>query len=855
MADSQPLDFENSPEHEKLEEQEREEILQEIDKVVAENRLPVSDDLSRLKPQKKGIAFPLLINLFAVAAVLSTFYFSSRMFEQKKETLSVENASYQSAEGRLLEELKKESEEKIKQKDEEIGQIQDELAELDRQSRELAETMDQQIADREAELRAALDAELERERQSLLSQGRSEADIQAELERLEQQRTAEYDRELADFRAETEQAIAEKEEELARAKQLNEELLAEVNSEKEKIQAETRQRETELTAKYEAEKAALAEEAAAAAAEIEQLQRSSAQETLIIDQINGSYDSIFTMMETGNYDLALSAINSLEQLITDPSVATLKAVKNRAETDLNVIDLLRQRIEEQSYKEDVDTKSLAAAADLLLSAREVAKLGDEAYRAGNQAEALDYYTRSLEKIPALRNAWRNLNAIYSESEAGRISGPLQNAEELAAAGELDQAVQKFAGAAAAADAKNPGLLNDAVNRLLETSEQLRLQQQEAASARLAALQTEKDREIEALERQLEQNESDYESSLAQTRSDLEAQIAGLNTLHSEEIASIEADYSDRLAAAENEYRDQLAASEAEYRNELSSAEETYSRQLEDSRNTYETTISEGSADYEDRIAEYESRIAEYEQTIAELEAERDDEIDRLSRLIGERDQENLRLNSENEEINSRLAGLDQQIAELRDSLQQSEAEYSELAAGAEQDSSVQAAKLRTAEQTGFNTGYSQGRYSALQDVISFTSLYTGGTSADSAAGERLASLAENEGLFGQTVQQIQKLAEEGGDSAAVESVVSKQTILIGSISYASGNSVIIEPLTDEQIEVGDSIVIRRKERGKEERYIMSGRITSSTGTRIEAETYPEASGETARSLDLVYISR
>ena len=382
-----------------LEEQEKEEILQEIDGLVASNRLPVSDEMGTLKPQKSGVGFPLVINILAVAAVLSTFYFSNRLFEQKQENLSSDAASYQSAEGRLLQELKKESAAKLEQKEKEIGAIQTELAELDRQSRELAETMDQQISDREAALRKELEAELEQERAKLLSQGKSEADIETELKAIEAQRSAEYDAELAQFRAETEQAIAEKEEELNRAKELNEELLAEVNSEKERIENETRQRESELTAQFEAEKAELAEEAASAAARLEQLTANQERETLVIDQINGSYETIFTLINSQNYDAALDAIESLKTIIEDPTVSRLKAVSSRSAIDRNIIELLKTRIEEQTYKEDTDTRSLAAAADLLLSAQEIAGRGTAAFNNGNSTDAAEYYTRALEKIP------------------------------------------------------------------------------------------------------------------------------------------------------------------------------------------------------------------------------------------------------------------------------------------------------------------------------------------------------------------------------------------------------------------------------------------------------------------------
>lgn len=768
MGEQQHIDLENTPGHDKLEEQERVEILEEIDKVVDTNRLPISDDMEKLKPTRKGLAFPLLINIFAIAAVLTTIYFSNRMFQQKQENLSLENASYQSAEGKLLEELKRESEEKLNQKDEEIGAIQDELAELDRQSRELAETMDQQIADRETELRLALEEELERERRNLQSQGKTEADIEEELQRIEQERTTEYEAELTAFKNETEQAIAEKEEELTRAKQLNEELLAEVNSEKDRIANETRARESELTAQFEEEKAALAEEAATAAEQLEQLTKKQAQESLMIDQINGSYDNIFSLINNGNYEEALTAISALKQLIENPDVVTLPAVKDRNETDNNMLEMLREKIEEQTYKESADSRSLAAAADLLLSAQEIAQRGATSYAAGNNAEAQDYYTRSLQKIPALRGAWEDLKTISAESEKTRLTELISRGNSLREEGDLEGASEQFAAAASSADAKNPELLKAAVAGLTETAQQLRTGETSERDSAYRRLEDDSRTEIDRLSSSLAQAEKEYQQKLSST----------------------ETGYETRLAEASNEYSD--------------------------------------------------------------LEASKNEEIDRLSRMIGERDQENLRINTESEDKSTELADAKSRIAELETALTDSENRAEEINDSLTEAGNTLASKTAEAAAAGYSSGYAKGRYAAFEDVLYFTS-YISGSSTSQTAEKRITDLAEAESIYAQTVQEITSIAAAGGEDSETDAIRIKQNILIGSISYASGNTIIIEPLTDLVIDDGTEIIIKRKERGRPERYISTGTITSASADRIEADIIPEASGKSVRSLDLVYI--
>lgn len=803
-----------------LEEQEREEILQEIDGLVASNRLPVSEEMEKLKPQKSGVGFPLIINILAVAAVLSTFYFANRMFEQKQETLSNENATYQSAEGKLLEELKKESAAKLEQKEQEIGAIQNELAELDRQSRELASSMEQQIAEREEQLRLELEQELEQERTKLLAQGKSEAAVEAELKDIEQQRLAQFENELADFKAETEKAIAEKEEELARAKQLNQELLAEVNSEKERIQTETLQRETELTAQFEAEKAALAEEAASAEAQLERLTQNQAKEALLIDQINGSYETIFDLIETQKYEPALEALDSLKKLIEDPAVATLKGVSSRSANDRAMIEILKQSIEEDAYKDDTDTKSLAAAADLLLSAQEIAARGTEAFNAGNYGEAEDYYQRSLQKIPSLNQAWKGLEQISKSNEAARLSDLLRKGAELAAAGDFNAASEQYAQAAKSAENLNPDLLGSAIDKILDASEQEVSSRVAAKDAALNELDSAKKAELDKLKKEL----AEAEAAAAESAEQKDAAIEALN-------------------------------------NQL-----------------------------EQKTADYETKLAEADTAVSELEAEKDAEIERLTRLIGERDQQNLSLNAEKEETETELqtsmdelktslaetqealasktaeleeykksaeeakgqlsSASDEQIAELTAQIEEAAAEYDELLKDYNAEKDSLSNKLRASEMTGYTNGLKQGREEAMENILYLASYLDGSAAYDPEAGEKIAELTESDPVFSQAVSKIQDIAEKSSGASAL--AVSRE-ILLGTVSSASGTSIVIEPLIDAEIESGTKLIIKRTQRGRAEEYVTFGFVTSISGSSIRARTDP-AGDDLAKSMDLVYIT-
>ena len=56
-----------STEESTISDEDRADILKEIDKVVDENKIPVSSELFELNPAKKGIFLPFFINIVAVA--------------------------------------------------------------------------------------------------------------------------------------------------------------------------------------------------------------------------------------------------------------------------------------------------------------------------------------------------------------------------------------------------------------------------------------------------------------------------------------------------------------------------------------------------------------------------------------------------------------------------------------------------------------------------------------------------------------------------------------------------------------------------------------------------------------------
>lgn len=411
-------------------EEDRKEILEQIDHVVETNRIPVTGEMFRLKAKRGGGLFPLLMNVILLALAAGVIFYAFRYFETRQASLSEESQGYLSTEGRLIEEMRRESEARLRQKEMEISRISQELDELDRQSRELRQSMEERIESREAELRSRLEAELEAERRRLQARGVSQEDISERLDILEQQRLDEAQDELEEFRAEAQAEIRLREQELAEARVLAEEILEEAGAEREQLRREALEREEELRAQFQTERQELETRSTEAEERLRELTALRERESLVNDQITGAYSSVIEKIREGDIDTALSELDNLREFLNTPNIQTLPAVADRRRVELFIIDNLRENLEAQAAPAETRDASLLDAANLVINAREIVNRGNAAREEGRLEEAERIYTRALETIPEMNAAYTSLRSIEENRTAGAIRGRIEAAEEL-----------------------------------------------------------------------------------------------------------------------------------------------------------------------------------------------------------------------------------------------------------------------------------------------------------------------------------------------------------------------------------------------------------------------------------------
>jgi len=426
--------------------EDQKEILKEIESVATGSRITVTPEVFAVKAARRGILFPVVVNAAAVFVLLGglgTLYF---LFQRGETRLVKEQPGTITAEGKLIEELKKDSEAKLLAKNQQISQIQGRLADIEKQRQDLQANMDAKVRDREAQLRAALAADLEAERARLQTQGLSDQDIAKRLADLEAKKNAESLTQLDVFRAEAEADRKKSEASLqALAVEYNASL-AKANDERQKVLDDSRKREADLQAQL-AQKTREVESAKAQAeAALKSLQSQKEKEDMVAGQLVGLYAVVKSDISARSYPKALASLQAIRDYVTSADVAVLPGLAKRREIDLFIVDSLAGLVQGEIDKSTVDTASLVDAANNIAEVRAKVKEGDALARTGRLAEAEKAYGDALAIIPEIAKVNDYFTKRGKEAESARLealNAGLSRAESLFLAGRYDDMLAAY----------------------------------------------------------------------------------------------------------------------------------------------------------------------------------------------------------------------------------------------------------------------------------------------------------------------------------------------------------------------------------------------------------------------------
>ncbi len=443
------------------------EILSEIDKIAAENKIRVDEDTFRISAQRRGLLLPLLVNLFGLLIALGGVYGLSLYFQEQERTLVSGPSAFQTAENALIEALRRQSEEELAAKEAQIGDIQLRLSRMEAERQSLEANLESEIASRERALRERLNAELSAERQRLLDQGVSEAQLEEELRGFEESRQALFEEELAALEAEAAAERRQLEENLSRLEDEFERQLSALEGERAALQEEVAAREAEIEAQ--AAEALSAQEAQLSEAQgrLSNLAELQERESQVSAQIVGFYSSIRDDIRAAEYDSALERLDALETYLNDPTLQEIPLIQERQATERFVVNSLRQLVEERQSRSE-SSGSVLAAARQIQQVTELVNRGNQAAIDGDSATAESLYVEALNVIPALSEGHEYLLSQRQAGfeaelrradlqEAQRTGAALERARQAAAEQRYQQALAEYQNAVSLLPSDDPGL--------------------------------------------------------------------------------------------------------------------------------------------------------------------------------------------------------------------------------------------------------------------------------------------------------------------------------------------------------------------------------------------------------------
>lgn len=384
--------------------EDRSAILKEIEKVANDNRIVVSVDRLDFTARRNGAIFPILVNVIGLVILTGGVLGLAHLFRTGETRLRQSAEVVVTAESRLIEAIRRETEEQIAAREAEIASIQEQLDSIGSQRARIAVDIDQQLAAREAELRNEFEATLVVERRRLLGLNLSDAEIERRLASFQADQQRAFEARLADARDRSLEQQNALEAELNQLERQYNASLSAADTARRELLAESEGRLSELQQQFEANLAAGEAQLNQAEAQLAELARQREREELVRAQIRGLYADSADAIDAGDFAAARGNLRDLRTLLNEANTLRIEALREQRPVELFLIESLESLV---GYEERF---AAPATIDRLSDAglvQEVSALTERAARAaadGNANEAARLYRAALNVIPAIEES-------------------------------------------------------------------------------------------------------------------------------------------------------------------------------------------------------------------------------------------------------------------------------------------------------------------------------------------------------------------------------------------------------------------------------------------------------------------
>jgi tetratricopeptide (TPR) repeat protein len=412
--------------------EEKRQIADQIDRLMADNRIEVSPENLSYVSRRNGALLPLFSNIAIFAAAIIALLVISLFLNHQENSIAVSGSAILTTESKLIAALKQETDQQLQQRDRAIVDAQNKLSAVSREKEQLRGQADSIIRAREQELKDEFDRTIAAERDRLEKQGTAAASVGQKMKTFEDAEKRRLAPELERARQRAETDLAAKQQALVSAETQYQGELEAARQERLRLQDESRQKEEEL--QKETEKAQQAEgEGTRVGAELARLRNQQDQERLVNDQITAGYAQVNVSLQENRYDQALDGLASLRKILDNDSVAALPAILRRRAVEIFLIGSLEEMIRTRQ------AGTSAEGSSLFKDVTEMVKHGDELSHSGNVQGARAAYEAAIEKIPPLSSAFGKLQDMKNVE----VTSVLRQANVFYQAGNFQATIDRY----------------------------------------------------------------------------------------------------------------------------------------------------------------------------------------------------------------------------------------------------------------------------------------------------------------------------------------------------------------------------------------------------------------------------
>lgn len=393
-------------------EEEKAQILGQIEEAASANRLTADTDA--FLPRKRGILFPVVVNIAAVVLIVGAWFGADAYFQTRQQGLQLKTNKMFSTESKLLAKVLEDSKNQLAAKNQEIDKIKGDMDRIAAEKADLQKSFETRVAGREKALRQELADALAVEKKRLQDSGLGAAEVAQKLKEFEAQKNTEFNNRLETYRSQVQAEIDQRSQAVVALQAKLQSTVTEQETLRKEVEKQTKERENDLKTQLSSQ-----------AADLTQLKQEKDELNVFYRQADAAMAAVRTAFDAGDWPQTQAAVLGLRQVLAKASASTSEAVRSRAlaqavmastlDTAVNTLSGSASKAEANAQVEAVKAQAKKEQALVALQLAETQKTLAETEAQWNQAVA---ETESLKQnLDALTAQLEESNGKVTDTQA------------------------------------------------------------------------------------------------------------------------------------------------------------------------------------------------------------------------------------------------------------------------------------------------------------------------------------------------------------------------------------------------------------------------------------------------------